>query len=158
MHFGEIAIAQIEFDSKSRDDIPAVLKGLQHIYTNPPLRERVFALLLEQVRPGVDLKVGRPGYRLVADIRSCGSEAGVGLRFRPIAGACESAPDGTADAGAQGKNGFRKDQTSYYQLQNADRQCVASGSATVVTDWPGNSAKRSRGGEKKAGRAIARAL
>ena len=28
MHFGEIAIAQIEIDSKSRDDIPAVLKGL----------------------------------------------------------------------------------------------------------------------------------
>ena len=57
MHFGKIAIAQIEIDSKSRDDIPAVLKGLQHIYTNPPLREREFALLLEQVRPGVDLKV-----------------------------------------------------------------------------------------------------
>ena len=61
MQFGEIAIAQIEIDSKSRNDIPAVLKGLQHIYTNPPLRDRVFTLLLEQVRPGVDLKVGRPG-------------------------------------------------------------------------------------------------
>ena len=31
MHFGEIAIAQIEIDSKSRDDIPAVLKGLHRI-------------------------------------------------------------------------------------------------------------------------------
>ena len=33
MHFGEIAIAQIEIDSKSRDDIPAVLKGsAAHLY------------------------------------------------------------------------------------------------------------------------------
>ena len=52
MHFGEIAIAQIEIDSKSRDDIPAVLKGLQHIYTNPPLRERVFTLFTRTGSPG----------------------------------------------------------------------------------------------------------
>ena len=46
----------------------------------------------------------------MADIRSCSSEAGVGLRFRPIAGACESAPDSTADAGARGRFQKRPDE------------------------------------------------
>ena len=58
MEFGEIAIGEINIDPKSRDDILAVLKGLQLIYTNPVSRERVFALLQEQVGPGVDLKMG----------------------------------------------------------------------------------------------------
>ena len=110
MHFGEIAIAQIEIDSKSRDDIPAVLKGLQHIYTNPPLRERVFALLLEQVRPGVDLKVGRPGMDLWRIFVLAVLKQGLGCDFDPIAGACESAPDGTADAGARGRFQKRPDE------------------------------------------------
>jgi len=29
---GEIEIASIQFDPKSRDDIPQILRGLQHIY------------------------------------------------------------------------------------------------------------------------------
>ncbi len=31
LHFGEVNIADIEFDARSRDDIPAVLKGLQYM-------------------------------------------------------------------------------------------------------------------------------
>lgn len=50
MRLGQVAIADIEIDLKSRDDIPHILLGLQHIYTNPELRERVFALL-EHVIP-----------------------------------------------------------------------------------------------------------
>ena len=30
--FGQVAIEDIWLDPKSRDDIPAVLKGLQHLY------------------------------------------------------------------------------------------------------------------------------
>jgi transposase, IS5 family len=58
---GEVDISQIEFNSRSRDEIPQVLKGLQFIYTNLPLREKVFALLEEHVnysnkgRRGMDL-------------------------------------------------------------------------------------------------------
>jgi hypothetical protein len=40
--FGEIEIASIEFDPKSRDDIPQILRGLQHIYTNPSLTDKSF--------------------------------------------------------------------------------------------------------------------
>jgi len=32
LHFDEVNIADIKFDARSRDDIPAILKGLQYIY------------------------------------------------------------------------------------------------------------------------------
>jgi hypothetical protein len=48
--FGQIDIAQIELDPQSRDDIPAILKGLQQIYTTPKLCEEVFDIL-QQVIP-----------------------------------------------------------------------------------------------------------
>ena len=115
MHFGEIAIAQIEIDSKSRDDIPAVLKGLQHIYTNPPLRERVFALLLEQVRPGVDLKVGRPGMDLWRIFVLAVLKQGLGCDFDRLQELANQHQTVRQMLGHG--DGFRKDQTSYYQLQ-----------------------------------------
>ena len=115
MHFGEIAIAQIEIDSKSRDDIPAVLKGLQHIYTNAPLRERVFALLLEQVRPGVDLKVGRPGMDLWRIFVLAVLKQGLGCDFDRLQELANQHQTVRQMLGHG--DGFRKDQTSDYQLQ-----------------------------------------
>ena len=50
MQFGETDIAAIVLNPKSRDDIPQILRGLQHIYITPGLRERVFAIL-EEVLP-----------------------------------------------------------------------------------------------------------
>jgi IS5 family transposase len=38
-------IADIKISSRSRDDIPDILKGLQYIYVTKALRERLFALL-----------------------------------------------------------------------------------------------------------------
>ena len=38
MQIGEVDISQIELDPKSRDDIPQILKGLQHLYVNQALR------------------------------------------------------------------------------------------------------------------------
>ena len=35
MEIGEIAIGEIHIEAKSRDDLPAILKGFQHIYTDP---------------------------------------------------------------------------------------------------------------------------
>jgi IS5 family transposase len=43
--FGQVDIAKIELSARSRDDIPAVLKGLQYLYINAEIRDRVFALL-----------------------------------------------------------------------------------------------------------------
>jgi len=65
LQFGEMDIGAIVLDPKSRDDIPQLLRGLQHIYTNPALRARVFAILEEIVPAGVngqaDTHTGRPG-------------------------------------------------------------------------------------------------
>jgi IS5 family transposase len=64
-HFGEVNIADIELDPKSRDDIPQILRGLQYIYTTSKLRDQVFQIL-EEIRPIrdgalVNAATGRPG-------------------------------------------------------------------------------------------------
>ena len=61
---GQVSIDKIRLDPKSRDDIPAVLKGLQHLWSDEALRARLFALLDEHVLPEVDRTVGRPGMEL----------------------------------------------------------------------------------------------
>ena len=47
MIFGQVDIADIKLDPKSRDDIPQLLRGLQHIHTDPELRKGAFAILAE---------------------------------------------------------------------------------------------------------------
>lgn len=61
---GQVDIAEITFDEKSRDEIPKLLRGLQYIYCTPEVREQVFAVLKEMVPKGVDMKNGRPGMEL----------------------------------------------------------------------------------------------
>jgi transposase, IS5 family len=64
MQIGEVDVSKIKFDLKSRDDIPKVLRGLQHLYINLPLRTRLFAFLEEDIAPKVDKRNGRPGMTL----------------------------------------------------------------------------------------------
>ena len=67
MIFGQVDIADIKLDPKSRDDIPQLLRGLQHIHTDPELRKSVFAILAEILPDRVGAegkaspKTGRPG-------------------------------------------------------------------------------------------------
>ena len=67
MSLDGVDIGAIYLDPKSRDDIPQILRGLQHIYTEPALRERVFAILREVMPNRVsgegkaDANTGRPG-------------------------------------------------------------------------------------------------
>ncbi len=61
MELGGVRIEDIQLDLKSRDDIPALLLGLQHLYRETDLRERLFGLLEEHLLPDVDMHVGRPG-------------------------------------------------------------------------------------------------
>ena len=78
MALGQIPIADIQFDASSRNDIPAVLRGLQHLYCDDDLLQQVFDLLEQQLlqRPRTDADqdaaptarinpdVGRPGLQL----------------------------------------------------------------------------------------------
>jgi hypothetical protein len=62
-------IADIQINVSSRDDIPVILLGLQHIFTTKPLRDGVFKIQ-EEVAPTkmdndvakiVSINKGRPG-------------------------------------------------------------------------------------------------
>ena len=64
LQFGQSDISQIQFNPKSRDDIPQLLKGLQYLYLTPELREAIFAILEQRISPQVDKKNGRRGMEL----------------------------------------------------------------------------------------------
>jgi hypothetical protein len=67
LQLGEVDIGAIEISSKSRDDIPRLLRGLQHIYTTEGVRDQVFEILAEVVPQrddgagAVSTETGRPG-------------------------------------------------------------------------------------------------
>lgn len=64
MTIGEVDISKIRFDPKSRDDMPKILRGLQFIYTNIPLRTAIFDLLDAKISPNTSKTNGRPGMSL----------------------------------------------------------------------------------------------
>ncbi|MFV2058439.1 MAG: ISNCY family transposase [Thiohalomonadales bacterium] len=61
IQLGEIDIADIQIDARSRDDIPAILKGLQFIFTTENIREKVFSCLENMLGSKIDTSTGRPG-------------------------------------------------------------------------------------------------
>ena len=64
MKFGEVDIAKIKFDLRSRDEIPKLLMGLQEIYCNRNVRSQVFAVLRDLIPEDVDPNNGRTGMDL----------------------------------------------------------------------------------------------
>ena len=64
MEIGEVDVSKVKFDLKSRDDIPKILRGLQHLYMDLALRTKLFELLEEHVAPKTDKRNGRPGMTL----------------------------------------------------------------------------------------------
>jgi hypothetical protein len=58
---GEINIADICIDSRSRDDIPQLLKGLQHLYSDIETREKIFQILENLTPSKTSTELGRPG-------------------------------------------------------------------------------------------------
>lgn len=63
---GALPIGEIKLDSKSRDDIPKLLVGLQYIYVTPELRKEVFSILQEVIPINAkgnkaNNAMGRPG-------------------------------------------------------------------------------------------------
>jgi len=64
MKFGEVDISKIQFDPRSRDEIPKLLMGLQEIYCNRKVRDRVFTALQDLIPEGIDQNNGRRGMDL----------------------------------------------------------------------------------------------
>lgn len=63
MNLRTVAIQDIKFPLKSRDELPPVLKALQYIFVTPGLNEKVFALLEKKIC-GDKKKTGRKGMDL----------------------------------------------------------------------------------------------
>ncbi len=61
LQIGQVDIADIQFDLRSRDEIPKILIGLQHIFTTPELREKAFEILETVIPDDIDKSFGRPG-------------------------------------------------------------------------------------------------
>lgn len=66
LQLGEHDVSTIKFDTLSRDDIPQLLRGLQHLYDDKEDRDAVLDLLRENVLEEVDADTGRPGMSLWA--------------------------------------------------------------------------------------------
>jgi transposase, IS5 family len=64
MKFGEVAINDIKFDLRSRDEIPKLLMGVQAIYLNLDVRRRVSKVLMSLVPEGINPNNGRKGMDL----------------------------------------------------------------------------------------------
>lgn len=61
---GEVSIENVEFDPRSRDEIPKLLQGFQSIYCDRQTREKVFELLEDIIPDDTDTNNGRPGMDL----------------------------------------------------------------------------------------------
>lgn len=64
MTFGQTPIDQIKIDMRARDEIPKLLLGLQHIFCDKTLRQKVFEILETIIPEDIDSKNGRPGMDL----------------------------------------------------------------------------------------------
>jgi len=54
LQLGEHDVSTIKFDDLSRDDIPQLLRGLQHLYDDKEDRDAVLELLKENMLETVD--------------------------------------------------------------------------------------------------------
>jgi len=64
VQMGEIDINMIDIELDNRDEIPQLLRGLQHVYSNESVRRKVFKLLWDIVPQGTDVNNGRNGMHL----------------------------------------------------------------------------------------------
>ena len=85
------------------------------MYTNLQLRQRIFTLLTEQVRPGINLKVGRLGKDLWRELVLAILKQGLSCdydRLQELANRRQ-----TVRQMLEHSNGFYEERTSHYQFQ-----------------------------------------
>jgi transposase, IS5 family len=118
LKLGEQDIAAIQLNPKSRDDIPQLLRGLQHLYTTPAVREQVFAILAEVIPDGVhgkaDASTGRPGMDQWTMLVLGTLRLGLNIDYDRVH---ELANEHKTLRQMLGHAGWAEDETDRYQLQ-----------------------------------------
>jgi len=64
LKLGEVDVSHVKIDVKSRDDIPQILRGIQYLYINTEIRDKLFAALEKTIPEKIDKNNGRPGMEL----------------------------------------------------------------------------------------------
>ena len=64
LELGSKSISDVKIPTDSRDELPAILRGLQFIYSSPEINNKVFDVLEDKVLSGVNKNFGRPGMNL----------------------------------------------------------------------------------------------
>ena len=78
---GAIPIENIELDLNSRDDIPARLLGIQHLYADEQARHRLLQILDNHILPDANQKNVRPGMELRRIFALGAIKQGLGCNF-----------------------------------------------------------------------------
>ena len=102
------------------------------MYTNLQLRQRIFALLTEQVRPGINLNVGRLGMNLWRVLILVVLKQGLGCdydRLQELANRRQTVREMLGHS-----DGFYAKRNESLPVANANRQCVAA--QTAVANQP----------------------
>ena len=84
---GATPIEKVKIPSRSRDELPPVLRALQHIYTTDELNKAVFDLLESRIIGDANNRMGRPGMKLLDSYvmeRECDVDVAVPLGDRLI--------------------------------------------------------------------------
>ncbi len=81
LQLGEVDVSVVDLNPKSRDDIPMVLRGLQHLYVNPETRERLFDLLDQHIRLNADHKIKGPAMGMWSILVLAALKEGVNVNF-----------------------------------------------------------------------------
>ena len=64
LELGSTPIQNVNIPTDSRDELPAILRSLQYIYSTPEINNKVFDLLEEKILSAIDKNFGRPGMNL----------------------------------------------------------------------------------------------
>jgi len=61
LQLGEVDVADIQFNPRSRDDIHQLLTGLHHLYTNAEFKDKIFTILQKLTPVNINTELGAPG-------------------------------------------------------------------------------------------------
>jgi len=64
LKLGEVDVSHVKIDVKSRDDIPQILRGIQYLYINTEIRDKLFTALEKTIPKKIDKSNGRPGMEI----------------------------------------------------------------------------------------------